>query len=175
MRDLQRETQIGLRADTLLNGEKESKGAFSHSDDYHSVNLNGKNFSLTSRQARATETDGSEKSAVGEFMDKGTAESADKDSDEFNVLEFGGPEKGKELCIIRSYFRSGQHDLRKLAMILKNKAHIRYRVRGEKRDPLEWYKSNPEGFRNHTYKIRKKAEEHPKRHLISGDYWESYK
>lgn len=101
-------------------------------------------------------------------------EISSSDSDKFNPLDYGGTNKGKELCIVWSYNNSNNRNLRKLAQMLKNKANIRYTIRGKTRDPYEWYSNNPKAFKNHIYKIRKKAEKHPKVALIPQDYWKSY-
>ena len=109
---------------------------------------------------------------------KQDSELSSSTSDEINPLDFGGKDKGKELCVVWSYFLSGEHNLARLARMLKNKVKIRYPIRGTRgktRDPYEWYSSNPKGFKSHLYKVRKNAKEHPKVALIPKDYWKSYR
>lgn len=86
----------------------------------------------------------------------------------FDPRKFGG----KELCIVVSYKKAGKRDQLKLAKILKNKAHIEYP--GAHKDPVSWQNGNPQGFNNHLYRLRKKAEDNSWWESIPADYYLKY-
>ena len=83
-------------------------------------------------------------------------EQAVEDRRKFNPRRCGG----KELCIVVSYSKDGNRDVKKLAMALTHKAHIRYQgKRYSYEKPLDWYENSRKGFNRHTHRLRKKAEE----------------
>ncbi len=88
-----------------------------------------------------------------------------------------GPRKcgGLELCIVVSYNKGGQHDLERLAKMLKNKAKVHEsRSAYPHGDPVSWYRNDPTGFANHVYRLRKRARAKGWWNEIPADYWQKY-
>lgn len=79
---------------------------------------------------------------------------------------------GTEMWLVVSYKKAGKRDLKKLASILKNKAHIRYSHKWH--DPVSWYKHSRRGFTEHVYKLRRRAKEMGLWDRIPEDYLQSY-
>ena len=87
----------------------------------------------------------------------------------FNPKEYGG----KELCIAVSYYKDGFRDLRRLALAMKNSAHIGC-PHATYSDPLAWYEGNPKGFTQHLWKLRRKAKDNNWYDSIPSKYYQTY-
>lgn len=92
-----------------------------------------------------------------------------KKSEPFDPNRHGG----KETAIAVSYHKDGKRDMRKLSRILADKAHISCE-RSQYHDPKQWFQDDPSGFRNHIYKLRKKASKKGWFENVPAQYWRSY-
>lgn len=81
---------------------------------------------------------------------------------------------GKEIAIVVSYRKDGRRDMRKLSQILADKAHLQYQS-SQYSDPKSWFRNDPPGFRNHIYRLRKKAAGKGWTNAIPADYWRRYR
>ena len=98
-----------------------------------------------------------------EVEDGGTPQQEPK----FRPNSFGG----KELCIVVSYNKANKHDLKKLAKTLTHKGKIEY---VDYNDAEDWRRRNPETFKNHLAKLRRKAKDKGWWDAIPPSYYLSY-
>jgi len=90
-----------------------------------------------------------------------------KGGEKFTPTKYGG----KELCIVVSYSKAGKNDLKELAKMLTHKAKIEYKRYDL---ALEWYQSDYTGFKNHLYRLRKRARDKGWWENIPPEYHLSY-
>ena len=94
---------------------------------------------------------------------------ADATKKDFYPQKYGGT----ELCIAVSYHKAGFRDLRRLALGMKNVAHIKYPGQTYL-DPMSWYREDPKGFTQHLWKLREKAKRNNWYDSIPSEYYQIY-
>jgi len=94
---------------------------------------------------------------------------ADATKKDFHPQKCGGT----ELCIAVSYHKDGFRDLRRLALGMKNVAHIKYPGQTYL-DPISWYREDPKGFTQHLWKLREKAKRNNWYDSIPSEYYQIY-
>ena len=94
----------------------------------------------------------------------------EKEPSPFDPKRYGG----REVCIVVSYGKARERNMRTLSRMLADKAHIKYE-RTRHRDAKSWFRENPAGFRDHVHQLRKRAKKKKWFGAIPTKYWESYK